>query len=160
MITQAITGLQDVFSKNIFPRMKVRWNAYPNNIGHLEFDGCFRCHNDRHASKEGDRITRDCQICHSIIAQGSPDEMAYARIGQSLEFKHPADVGDDWKEVNEPSGYGVESDKFNKVSFSPVKTDAVRIEPKISEGGRCGVHEWRIENDADKRFRPENQEEG
>lgn len=98
LITQAIAGLQKVYARNIFPRMKVRWDAYPNNIGHLEFDGCFRCHNDRHTSEEGEIISRDCNICHKIIAQGEPDNMYAANLGESLEFLHPADVGDDWKE--------------------------------------------------------------
>jgi hypothetical protein len=35
---------------------------------------------------------------HKIIAQGEPDNMYAANLGESLEFLHPADVGDDWKE--------------------------------------------------------------
>lgn len=97
-IELAINGIQAAFAENIFPTMKVRWDAYPNHIGHLEFDGCFRCHNDRHTSEDGDIISRDCDQCHSIIAQGESDEMQIANLGGSLEFLHPADVGDDWKE--------------------------------------------------------------
>jgi hypothetical protein len=42
LIEQAITGLQRAYAANIFPEMKVRWQAYPNHIGHMEFNGCFR----------------------------------------------------------------------------------------------------------------------
>ncbi len=98
LVIKAIAGLQNVFSENIFPEMKVRWDAYPDHIGHLEFNGCFRCHNDRHATGSGELISKDCNICHYINAQGSPDNPEYALVGQALEFKHPEDIGDVWKE--------------------------------------------------------------
>ncbi|RQW04089.1 MAG: cytochrome C, partial [Calditrichaeota bacterium] len=43
LVNQAILGMQESFSQNIFPEMSVRWSAYPDHIGHLEFNGCFRC---------------------------------------------------------------------------------------------------------------------
>ncbi len=98
LVEKAITGLQNAFSENIFPYMKVRWDVYPNHIGHLEFDGCFRCHNDQHVSDAGDTIEKDCNQCHSIIAQGSTDEMEYASIGSALEFRHPVDIDGAWQE--------------------------------------------------------------
>ncbi|OGL42453.1 MAG: cytochrome C, partial [Candidatus Schekmanbacteria bacterium RBG_13_48_7] len=52
LINSSSTELQKVFSENIFPNMKVRWSAYPNHIGHLEFNGCFRCHNGSHKSSD------------------------------------------------------------------------------------------------------------
>ena len=33
-----------IWKRNIFPEMKVTWGAYPINIGHTDFPGCFRCH--------------------------------------------------------------------------------------------------------------------
>jgi nitrate/TMAO reductase-like tetraheme cytochrome c subunit len=99
LVDKAAEGIYQAFSRNIFPFMKVKWDAYPNHIGHLEFEGCFRCHNDRHVSEEGQVISRNCEICHNIIAQGTPAEKMTANLGESLEFVHPADVGEDWKEV-------------------------------------------------------------
>ena len=98
LISKAIAGLQAAFSKNIFPEMKVRWDAYPNHIGHLEFDGCFRCHDDQHVSESGVTISKDCNQCHRIIAQGETDNMELASIGSALEFKHPVDIDGAWKE--------------------------------------------------------------
>ena len=51
-INRAIDAMKSAFSKNIFPEMKVRWDVYPDHIGHQEFNGCFRCHNDRHISEK------------------------------------------------------------------------------------------------------------
>lgn len=98
MVEKAALGLYEAYAENIFPNMKVRWDAYPNHIGHLEFDGCFRCHNDRHTSENGTVISKDCNVCHSIIAQGSSEDKEVANIGSSLEFRHPVDIGEEWKE--------------------------------------------------------------
>ena len=78
--------------------MKVRWDKYPNHIGHLEFNGCFRCHNNTHLSKTGDNISQDCNLCHFINAQGTPENMEVALIGQALDFKHPEDIDEVWRE--------------------------------------------------------------
>jgi nitrate/TMAO reductase-like tetraheme cytochrome c subunit len=98
LVNKAIIGLQTEFKKNIFPEMKVKWNAYPNNIGHLEFVGCFRCHNNNHKSTSGEVISRNCNLCHDINAQGSPDSLQTTTVGNSLEFRHP-DGDDSWKEA-------------------------------------------------------------
>jgi len=99
LIKQAISGLQQVYHQNIFPEMKVRWDAYPNNIGHLEFNGCFRCHNDLHKSEDDHIISKDCNLCHTIVAQGSPDDKNLVMISETLEFKHPRDIDEAWKEM-------------------------------------------------------------
>jgi NapC/NirT cytochrome c family, N-terminal region len=98
IINKAIVGLQEEFKKNIFPEMAVRWDAYPNNIGHLEFNGCFRCHSDEHMSENGDAISKNCNLCHAISAQGPPDNLFMANFNESLEFKHPEDIDEEWKE--------------------------------------------------------------
>jgi len=99
LINKAIAGIKDGFSKNIFPYMKVNWTSYPNHIGHREFDGCFRCHNNRHVSKDGERISMDCNLCHTIVAQGTVDTLQITDINNSLEFVHPNDPDGMWKEM-------------------------------------------------------------
>ena len=98
LIDKAITGIQTEFKKNVFPEMGVKWSAYHNNIGHLEFVGCFRCHNDRHQEQGGRVISRDCNLCHSIVAQGVPDTLQMTNVNGSLEFVHPNDPDGAWKE--------------------------------------------------------------
>jgi hypothetical protein len=98
LIEQAIAGIKDAYQKNIFPEMKVKWNAYPNHIGHLEFNGCFRCHNDSHSTETGRVIPMDCDLCHSIVAQGTPGNMQIVTsLDESLEFFHQNDEDQNWK---------------------------------------------------------------
>jgi nitrate/TMAO reductase-like tetraheme cytochrome c subunit len=100
IIARSIESLQKAFSQNTFPSMKVTYDKYPEHIGHLETEGCFRCHNDSFTAGNGKKITRDCSLCHSIIGQGKPAMMQYANIRETLEFQHPVDIGTAWKEAN------------------------------------------------------------
>lgn len=97
-ITQAIAGIQEAYSLNAFPGMKVTYAAYPDHIGHLETNGCFRCHSDLHASEDGKAISKDCNLCHTIVAQGTPGAMATGSVFDTLEFQHPVPLRNDvWK---------------------------------------------------------------
>ncbi len=97
-VTKAIQSIAQIYQTNFFPEMKVSWKEYPDNIGHLIFPGCFRCHDDKHVTKEGKAISRDCTICHNIIEQGSLD--ALEKNTDGLPFRHPFDEDESWKEMN------------------------------------------------------------
>lgn len=99
-IDVSLNHIKDAYSINAFPEMSVTYDAYPNHIGHLETNGCFRCHNDQFQSKTGQIISKDCNLCHTIIGQGRPDSSAYSTFYEALEFKHPVDIGEAWKEYN------------------------------------------------------------
>jgi nitrate/TMAO reductase-like tetraheme cytochrome c subunit len=64
-VERAVAGAQDVWTRNVFPAMKVTWGTYANHLGHVDTNGCFRCHDDAHKAKDGTVIRQDCEICHS-----------------------------------------------------------------------------------------------
>ncbi len=99
LIDKAIEGVQTAYKQNIFPEMKAQWSSHLNYVGHLETNGCFRCHNNSFVDEEGDVISRDCNLCHEIIRQGIPGKMETTNIKSSLEFKHPVDIGGEWKNL-------------------------------------------------------------
>ena len=65
-VEQAVAAAQRVFQRNVFPEMNVTFGTYPNNIGHMDFPGCFRCHDDNHKAADGKTISQDCGTCHTI----------------------------------------------------------------------------------------------
>jgi nitrate/TMAO reductase-like tetraheme cytochrome c subunit len=85
----AVKAVQQVFSTTIFTERKADWRAYPNNIGHKDWPGCFRCHDNKHKTSEGVKVaSSDCNSCHTILAQGKgPDLQTLSAKG--LEFAHP-----------------------------------------------------------------------
>jgi hypothetical protein len=72
-IEDAAKALLYIYDGNIFPEMNIAWGSYPNNLGHNDFPGCFRCHDGNHKSKGGGEITQDCNACHSLLAMDEPD---------------------------------------------------------------------------------------
>jgi hypothetical protein len=96
-VGRAIEAAQRAYSQNIFPEMKASWQSYPNNIGHLIYPGCMRCHDGKHKTADGKIVRRECDVCHTILAQGSGDRRQTATGLASLEFEHPEDIGDEWR---------------------------------------------------------------
>jgi hypothetical protein len=66
-LARTVTGIQDVYRYNVFPTMKVTFGSYPDNRGHNTSNGCFRCHDDTHAAKDGSKISGDCDYCHKEV---------------------------------------------------------------------------------------------
>jgi hypothetical protein len=89
-IRAAIKEVQRVFQTYFFPEMKTDWQTHPNNIGHLYFAGCFRCHDGEHVSKDGKVISNDCNICHTVIYDSAAPPERNAKTGP---FQHPVNLG-------------------------------------------------------------------
>lgn len=94
-VRQAIDSVQQIYTNNFFPEMKATWQNYPDNIGHKDWPGCFRCHDGEHKTADGKRTIKanDCNACHTILAQGRGEELKMlSPDGQ--KFKHPGDPVD------------------------------------------------------------------
>jgi hypothetical protein len=86
----AIAEVQRIYQANFFPEMKTDWQAHPNNIGHLQSSGCFRCHDGEHMSNDGKVIRNDCSICHTVLYDSAGPPEKNTRVGP---FQHPVDLG-------------------------------------------------------------------
>ncbi len=83
-IDQGTAVLQAIFKRSRFPEMNVDWRTHKDNKGHMFSMGCFRCHDDQHVSASGKRISKDCQVCHTVLGGD----------GNTGVFEHPVDLGD------------------------------------------------------------------
>ena len=69
LVRAAGDGLVQIYVHNVFPEMKVTWGTHPNNIGHNDYLGCFRCHDGDHTTKDGKTsVPNDCATCHNLLA--------------------------------------------------------------------------------------------
>jgi len=58
-----------IYNRNAFPDTKVTWGTYPNDLGHMDSPGCFRCHDGSHTAADGkETISQDCGACHQLLA--------------------------------------------------------------------------------------------
>ena len=80
-VERAGQAVAAIYKRNIFPKMNVKWGSYPNNIGHTDFTGCFRCHDDGHLADGGKKITQDCNACHQLLAMDEAKPKILAELG-------------------------------------------------------------------------------
>ena len=52
--------------------------------------------------------------------------------------------GPDWKPVDVKGAYGVEKDRYNAVTFTPVTTTGLRLEVTMQPQWSAGVQEWKV----------------
>jgi AcrR family transcriptional regulator/DNA-directed RNA polymerase subunit N (RpoN/RPB10) len=80
-VEQAGKALGDAYAWNNFPHMKVKWNTYKNHIGHQESPGCFRCHDNKHKTDDGEKIGKKCSTCHNIVAEEESNSQVLQELG-------------------------------------------------------------------------------
>jgi hypothetical protein len=68
-IADAGAEIAAIYNRNVFPDVNVTWGTYPNNLGHTDFPGCFRCHDGSHSTADKNTtITQECNSCHEPLA--------------------------------------------------------------------------------------------
>ena len=65
----ASDALAQIWAWNVFPKMNVTWGTYPDHSNHQGEGGCFRCHDRKHSTADGEKISRKCTLCHTVLAQ-------------------------------------------------------------------------------------------
>lgn len=80
VIETAGRSLAAVYRNNVFPAMNIGWGTYPNHLGHETAPGCFRCHDDQHATADGRTIAQDCEACHGLLAIEEEDPEILRRL--------------------------------------------------------------------------------
>jgi nitrate/TMAO reductase-like tetraheme cytochrome c subunit len=75
-IRASIAQLKTIYELVATPDMKVSAQTYPDNLGHTEYPGCFRCHDGGHyevvnGKLTGNAIPSGCATCHTFPQIGS-----------------------------------------------------------------------------------------
>jgi nitrate/TMAO reductase-like tetraheme cytochrome c subunit len=81
LLEASIGQVQAIYLRNVFPAMNVTWGTYPNNLGHMDFPGCFRCHDGSHTSADGRTIPNDCDTCHTMLAMEEQNPKILTDLG-------------------------------------------------------------------------------
>jgi len=87
-VRQAIAAIQHAYEEHFFPFMREDWRSYPENIGHRDSAGCYRCHDGLHVDLSGKAIRSGCGICHVFLNPVKGDGQALA----AGPFLHPMDL--------------------------------------------------------------------
>jgi nitrate/TMAO reductase-like tetraheme cytochrome c subunit len=75
-IDQATTQIKLLYTLTATPDMKESYASYPDFMGHMDFPGCFRCHDGGHFLVKDGAVTKEvipytCDTCHTFPQIGS-----------------------------------------------------------------------------------------
>ncbi|MBI5876093.1 MAG: NapC/NirT family cytochrome c [Chloroflexi bacterium] len=66
-VQNAIAFLKTSYETLVFPSEEISWTTHPDNIGHKNSSGCFRCHDGKHFTQDNSKAIRlECNICHTL----------------------------------------------------------------------------------------------
>lgn len=66
LVQEAIEHLMVLYDESNYPEQELSWKTHPNNVGHDDSAGCFRCHDGQHVNEDEEIIRLECNLCHSI----------------------------------------------------------------------------------------------
>jgi len=94
-VDMAANAILGIYNENVFPDLKVTWGTYPNNLGHTDFPGCFRCHDEAHTSAGKKTITQDCAVCHQMVAasEASPEVLKTLGLDERISQMQRSNSG-------------------------------------------------------------------
>ncbi len=91
-VERSARAVCELYHRTFFPQMRVDWRTYPENIGHLNSAGCFRCHDGLHIDASGTAISSTCETCHTFLnpVEGKPDQLVMGPFQHSMSLaQHP-----------------------------------------------------------------------
>ena len=88
-VEQGAAAVVELYRRNMFPGMDVDWRTYPENIGHMNSPGCFRCHDGLHKDAAGVAIQSDCHVCHVFLndVPNAPDTLRRGEFVHSMDLR-------------------------------------------------------------------------
>ncbi|MBU8934855.1 MAG: NapC/NirT family cytochrome c [candidate division Zixibacteria bacterium] len=106
IIDSVVTVLKGIYNRNIHPSMNIEWGTYPSHIGHVGDGGCFRCHNSNMVDEDGNAVSSDCALCHSMLSNGHEDAFQYLRPADtsSLDYQMHLYLQQEFMHSSEASG--------------------------------------------------------
>jgi hypothetical protein len=72
-VKAAIDYLKTIYQTLVFPSQDLSWTTHPDNIGHKDWPGCFRCHDGKHLTPDSKQAIRlECNVCHTLPEVSTP----------------------------------------------------------------------------------------
>jgi len=85
-IKNAVSEIQAIYDRTVFHDQKIDSTTHPNNLGHINSPGCYRCHDGKHMDDKNESIRLECNICHAIpVVAKSDDFLTNIEIGRGIE---------------------------------------------------------------------------
>ncbi len=94
-VDAAVETLADIYQDMVFPTMDASWESHPDNLGHKDWPGCFRCHDGKHVNEQNESIRVECNLCHSIPVR-QPEDGSTPAIALGEPFEPESHIDANW----------------------------------------------------------------
>jgi hypothetical protein len=94
-VEAAIDETLALYERMVFPTMDASWASHPDNLGHKEWAGCFRCHDGKHLNEAGESVRVECNLCHSI-PEVSPLDGSAATVTIGDAYEPESHIDSNW----------------------------------------------------------------
>lgn len=95
-IKSAIDYLKTLYQSLVYPDQSLSWTTHPDNLGHKDSAGCFRCHDGKHLTADNQAIPLECNLCHSLPEVSKPGSPAPAISLQSAQDEPASHLSSTW----------------------------------------------------------------
>ena len=86
IIKDAVAEIQVIYDRTVFHEQEIDWTTYPDNLGHIDSPGCFRCHDGKHLNENNEAVRLECNVCHAIpVVAGADDFVTTIEISRGPE---------------------------------------------------------------------------
>jgi hypothetical protein len=99
---------------------------------------------DRKGSTEWVRYDYEGPITVSTAAVYWFDDTGQGACRVPVSWRLLYEDGGEWRPVENPSEYGTARDAYNRVTFTPVRAAAFRLEARLADGYSGGILEWSL----------------
>jgi hypothetical protein len=73
-VKNAVAEIQAIYDRTVFHDQKIDSTTYPNNLGHINAPGCFRCHDGKHLNPNNEAVRLECNLCHAVPVVAKSDD--------------------------------------------------------------------------------------
>jgi nitrate/TMAO reductase-like tetraheme cytochrome c subunit len=74
LVKNAVAEIQAIYDRTVFHDQKIDSTTYPNNLGHINAPGCFRCHDGKHLNPNNEAVRLECNLCHAVPVVAKADD--------------------------------------------------------------------------------------
>jgi len=144
LLDQVVQILTDIYDQSVYPELKLDWYTHPDNLGHINDPGCFRCHDGNHMTGSGQAIRLECNLCHAIPIQSGPDQLV-TEIELAGGPEPPSHTHSNWIVLH---GHAIDSSCAACHAPNDPSVDLTSLEGKPpADGSFCGnsachANEW------------------
>ncbi len=134
-IVLAEEAISEIYNQIAYPEQELDWKTHPDNLGHKDSPGCFRCHDGKHLTNTGEAIRLECNVCHSIPVV-SDESVLTTEIELSRGSEPPSHTHSSWITLH---GQAIDGSCAACHASDDAEIDYGELEGKPpSDGSFCG----------------------